>query len=68
MLQLEPIAADAPQMSDGLRWRYIDSAVVFHYTRTVGIEFDAFVQSVNVARTIQFMNDYLGGVVVPLDT
>jgi hypothetical protein len=66
LIQLEPIAAGAPQMSDGLRWRYVEDAVVFHYTRTLPIDFDMFVQRVDVARTIQFMNDYLGGVIVPL--
>ena len=39
---------------------------MFHYTRTLPIDFDTFVRRVDIARTIQFMNDYLGGVVVPL--
>ena len=64
--RLEPIAAAAPQVSSELRWRYLDDAVVFRYTRTLPIEFALFVQRVDIARTIQFMNDYLGGVVVPL--
>ncbi len=66
LIQLEPIAAGAPEMSDGLRWRYVEDAVVFHYTSTLQIDFDLFVRRVDVARTIQFMNDYLGGVIVPL--
>jgi uncharacterized protein (DUF362 family) len=66
LIQIEPIAAVAPEMSDGLRWRYVEDAVVFHYSRTLPVEFDAFVERVDVARTIQFMNDYLGGVVVPV--
>jgi uncharacterized protein (DUF362 family) len=66
LIQLEPIAADAPEMSEGLRWRYVEDAVAFHYGRTLPIDFDTFVQRVDVARTIQFMNDYLGGVVVPV--
>ncbi len=66
LLQLEPVAASAPIMSDSLRWRYVDGAVVFNYTRTLPIDFDIYVRCVDVARTIQFMNDYLGGVVVPL--
>jgi uncharacterized protein (DUF362 family) len=66
LVQLEPIAAGAPEMSDGLRWRYVGDAVVFHYSRTLPVEFDTFVQRVDVARTIQSMNDYLGGVVVPI--
>jgi uncharacterized protein (DUF362 family) len=66
LIQIEPIAEVAPEMSDGLRWRYVEDAVVFHYSRTLPIEFDTFVQRVDVACTIQFMNDYLGGVVVPI--
>jgi uncharacterized protein (DUF362 family) len=66
LIQLEPIATGAPQMSDGLRWRYIEDTVVFHYSQTLPIDFDLFVKSVDIARTIQSMNDYLGGVVVPL--
>ncbi|HEY2152546.1 MAG TPA: hypothetical protein VGH34_17180, partial [Vicinamibacterales bacterium] len=66
LIQLEPIAAGAPLMSEGLRWRYVGDAVVFHYSRTLPIAFDTFVQRVDVARTITFMNDYLGGVVVPI--
>ena len=66
LLQLEPIAANAPQVSDDLCWRYVDGAVVFCYSRTLPIGYDLFVERVDIARTIQFMNDYLGGVVVPL--
>jgi uncharacterized protein (DUF362 family) len=66
LIQLEPIAAQAPKVSDELSWRYVEEAVVFHYTRTLPIDYARFVQRVDVARTIQFMNDYLGGVVVPL--
>jgi uncharacterized protein (DUF362 family) len=66
LLRLEPIAASAPQMSEGLCWRYVEDAVVFCYARTLPIDHDLFVQRVDIARTIQFMNDYLGGVVVPL--
>ena len=63
---LEPVAANAPEMSEGLRWRYVEDAVVFCYTRTLPIDYELFVSRVDVARTIQFMNDYLGGVIVPL--
>jgi hypothetical protein len=63
---LEPVAESAPQISDTLRWRYVDKAVVFSYARLLPIDFEFFVRKVDVARTIQFMNDYLGGVVMPL--
>lgn len=64
--RLEPVAAAAPAASDELRWRFVDDAVVFEYTRVVPIDYGDFVRRVDVARTIEFMNDYLGGVVVPL--
>jgi uncharacterized protein (DUF362 family) len=66
MTQLERIAANAAEEIGGLRWRYVDKAVVFAYTRTLPINFDLFTARVDVAHTIQFMNDYIGGVVVPL--
>ena len=40
--------------------------MVFRYTRALPIDFALFVRRVDIARTIQFMNDYLGGVVVAL--
>jgi uncharacterized protein (DUF362 family) len=64
--RLEPVAAAAPQVSSELGWQYLDDAVVFRYTRTLPIDFALFVQRVDIARTIQFMNDYLGGVLVQL--
>jgi len=64
--ELEPIAAGAPAASDELRWQYAGEAVVFQYTRRLPIDYACFVQRVDVARTIQYMNDYLGGVLVPL--
>jgi uncharacterized protein (DUF362 family) len=66
LLGLEPTAAAAPPISPELRWRYIDDAVVFRYAKTLPIEFNLYARRVDIARTIQFMNDYLGGVVVPL--
>ena len=64
--RLEPIAAAAPRVSGELAWQYQDEAVVFRYTQTLPIDFALFVRCVDIARTIQFMNDYLGGVVVTL--
>jgi uncharacterized protein (DUF362 family) len=66
LLRLEPIVAAAPQVSGELGWQYLDEAVVFRYTRTLPVDFGLFVRRVDIARTIQFMNDYLGGVVVAL--
>ncbi len=66
LLRLEPIAATAPRVSDELRWQYLGDAVMFQYVRPLPIDFDLFVLRVDIARTIQFMNDYLGGVLVAL--
>ncbi len=66
LLGLEPIAANAPEVSTHLRWRYVEKAIVFHYSRLLPIDYELFTERVDIAHTIQFMNDYLGGVVVPL--
>lgn len=64
---LRQLLRDTEADANALRWRYIGEAVVFEITRDFPVPFDEFVQSVDVARTIQFMNDYIGGVVVPVD-
>lgn len=66
LTQLEAVAMAAPVVSDELRWRSVEKSVVFNYARLMPIDFDVFMQKVDVARTIQFMNDYLGGIVIPL--
>ncbi len=66
LLQLEPAAAAAPRVSPELCWRNIGESVVFRYVRSLPIDFDLFTRRVDIARTIQFMNDYLGGVLVVL--
>lgn len=63
---IEQAARTAPEVTDGLRWRTIDRCVVFSYERALPIGFDTFVGAVNIAHFIQYMNDYIGGVVVPL--
>jgi uncharacterized protein (DUF362 family) len=63
---LEPVALAAAKVSEELRWRYVEGAVVFSYRQYLPIDFTLFTRQVDVARTIQFMNDYLGGVVLPL--
>ena len=67
MLALERLIDGAPEFGAGLRWRYLDEAVLFEYRRALPIDFDTFVASVDVALTIQYMNDYIGGVVVPVE-
>lgn len=50
----------------GLRWRYLDRAVIFEASTSYPIPFDDFVGAVDVTKTIQYMNDYIGGVAVPV--
>jgi uncharacterized protein (DUF362 family) len=66
LLGLTSIAVRAPQVSPELNWQDADDVTVFRYARTLPIGFEQFTRRVDIARTIQFMNDYLGGVVVPL--
>lgn len=57
---LQPLAIE-----HGLRWRYLDRAVIFEASTLYPIEFDQFVGAVDVTKTIQYMNDYIGGVAIP---
>lgn len=52
--------------AEGLRWREVDGATLFEFERRLPIPFDTFVERVDVARTIQYMNDYVGGTLAPL--
>lgn len=65
--QLEPLLSDIAEAAEGLRWREVDGATLFEYQRDLPILFEEFVEHVEVSLTIQYMNDYLGGVVVPLE-
>jgi len=64
--QLESAVAAATRVSSELCWQEIGESTVFCYARMLPIDFDLFTRRVDIARTIQFMNDYLGGVLVPL--
>lgn len=44
-----------------LRWRHVDGAVAFAGEHVFPIAFDKFVRRVDIARSIQYMNDYIGG-------
>lgn len=55
--RLRGIAAGA----EGLRWRQDDGAVLFDGARRFPIAFASFCEAVEVGRTIQYMNDYIGG-------
>lgn len=50
----------------GLRWCYHqDGSILFEFSRTLPVDYDAFVSRVDITRSIQFMNDYIGGLIVP---
>lgn len=66
--QLREVLRDQPRDEHGLRWRYVGQAVVFEISRVFPVPFPEFVAAVDVAKTIQFMNDYLGGIVVAVAT
>lgn len=66
LVDLAVLLKEIPIDDHGLRWRYVEEAVVFEFTRTLPIPFSEFVSKVDISRTIQFMNDYLGGRAVPV--
>jgi hypothetical protein len=55
-----------PADDNGLRWRYLDQSVIFEFSRLIPVPYDEFVAQVDISRSIQFMNDYIGGVAVPV--
>lgn len=63
--RLATLLRDTATAAEPLRWREIDGATIFRFERELPIPFDDFVATVDVSRTIQYMYDYIGGVVVP---
>lgn len=57
----EQILAGAPANRMGLRWRLVDGSVLFSCAHTFPIPFQNFVRKVDITRSIQYMNDYIGG-------
>ena len=64
LLQLRETLRGLKDEANSLRWRYVNRAVVFEIKRTFPVPFDEFISTVDVAKTIQFMNDYIGGTIV----
>lgn len=54
---LQGVPADA----DGVRWRFDDGAILFDGARRIAQPFKDFAAAVEIHRTIQYMNDYIGG-------
>lgn len=67
---LEPFERQMASLApdpNGLRWTYDkDGAVLFEFSRSIPVNYDEFVRRVDVAKTIQYMNDYIGGVIVQI--
>lgn len=61
---------DFPANKAGMRWRHVDGSVVFSGSHEFPIPFERFVENVDIARAIQYMNDNIGGssVVLQRDT
>ena len=58
---LEQLVRAVPPDENGLRWRYVDGSVLFHYAKVLPIDFDRFVDEVPVRNAITWMKDYIGG-------
>lgn len=60
----ESLLAHLPAGRNGLRWRHVDGAILFGHEHVFPIAFGRFVRRVDIARSIQYMNDYIGGATV----
>jgi uncharacterized protein (DUF362 family) len=67
---LEPLEREMESLvpdQNRLRWKYDkDGAVLFEFSRVIPVNYDEFIRRVDVAKTIQYMNDYIGGVIVQI--
>jgi uncharacterized protein (DUF362 family) len=64
---LEQLAHREPADANGLRWRYdAEGAVLFEFSRMLPIPFEDFVAHVDISKSIQYMNDYIGGLIIPV--
>ena len=61
---LETWLADSGAGEPPLRWRKLNRAVVFSVAHDYPVPFDAFTSRVDISRTIQLMNDYIGGTIL----
>ncbi|MFN0121848.1 MAG: DUF362 domain-containing protein [Blastocatellia bacterium] len=63
---LANLVADAPADREGLRWCDYGKSVLFSFSRVIPAPYDDFVARVAITEAIQLMNDYIGGVAVPV--
>lgn len=61
LMPLTRLLRGVPADTTGLRWRTHDGAILFDGARRYPIPFDTFVGAVEIRRTIEHMNDYIGG-------
>ncbi|CUI08601.1 DUF362 domain-containing protein [Massilia antarctica] len=59
--ELRAWLATAPDPTKPLRWRRIEQAVLFEYQREFPVPLAEFAGRVDIARSIEYMNDYIGG-------
>ena len=64
---LEQLVRAVPPDENGLRWRYVDGSVLFHYAKVLPISTStASVEAVPVRNAITWMKDYIGGQTVTI--
>ncbi|MGI8581487.1 MAG: DUF362 domain-containing protein [Chitinophagaceae bacterium] len=68
ILPLAQLAAQTPPDANGIKWRYIDTSVIFEYSRTLPYDYKSFITKVDIAQAVQYMFDNIGGARVPVKT
>jgi len=67
---LEPLEARTLELkadSNGLRWMFHDDgSVLFEFSRVIPVDYNDFVENVDISKSIQFMTDYIGGQIIPV--
>ncbi|MGW6687028.1 hypothetical protein [Streptomyces sp. NPDC054961] len=58
---LDRLIAAVPHDADGMRWRYLDEAVLFRCEKEVSTAFDEFTAQLDISRVIGLTSGYLGG-------
>ncbi|MEO8414206.1 MAG: DUF362 domain-containing protein [Ginsengibacter sp.] len=61
ILPLAQLVTCTPPDANGIKWRYIDSSVLFEYTRTLPYDYTFFIGKVEIAQAVQYMFDNIGG-------
>ena len=58
---LEQLVQGAPTDRHGNHWRTVDGAILFLGRQILPTAYSEFIENVEIHRSIQFMNDYIGG-------